>query len=690
MRQSLTTVMTASVGAIGLLLCSVLGYAIVDAASDWGHSQRAKELTAADRAAFDRMKKIRLRRGDVQNLLLASDTPRGALETVHKDSEADMRAVVEAIAGARLPDGPQLGREIESRWSAIASTYQAILTEADRPKTQRDIKNTDAWYKAMGGVIDAIAAASLAMANETRMQSPRIAEMILVRQAAWDARDFTGRECSQVRGNVVTSKPLSTDQLRAFAANRGGADLSWNKLKDLLSRPGAPMAVRGLLETAYTSVMANRAAQDAVLAKFDGSGQPAMAADAWNKLCTSSLGPLMEIGARALDEVGRLADEDVAEARTRLLIASGLLLAAVLITGWTAVFLVRRFRRPIGALTHAVDQLTRKNYTAPVPSTGYEDELGRMSLALEQLRRQALHSQELEAEQAAAAEARERRREALEAAVADFQAVVGAVLLALGTASSTMAQTSHAMSGTAEHTSGQANNAAAASEQTSSNVQTVAAATEELAASIQEIGRQVTTSTTISARAVEDARRIDGLVSTLADTAQQIDTVVGLINSIAGQTNLLALNATIEAARAGEAGKGFAVVASEVKALATQTGRATEEIQAKVSEIQGATTGAAEAMQGIAATIGQLNEIATAIAAAIEEQGAATQEIADNVQQAARGTQEVSDNIATLRQAAGQTGSAAGQVTDAAGRVTAETDRLRGEVERFLGAIRTA
>ena len=58
---------------------------------------------------------------------------------------------------------------------------------------------------------------------------------------------------------------------------------------------------------------------------------------------------------------------------------------------------------------------------------------------------------------------------------------------------------------------------------------------------------------------------------------------------MAAQTNLLALNATIEAARAGEAGRGFAVVAGEVKALASQTAAATEEISGQIRAIQDTT-----------------------------------------------------------------------------------------------------
>ena len=221
----------------------------------------------------------------------------------------------------------------------------------------------------------------------------------------------------------------------------------------------------------------------------------------------------------------------------------------------------------------------------------------------------------------------------------------------LGLAATDMRTTSDGMSAIAEEMSSRTAAVSTAAAQASANVEAVAAAAEEMATSVNEIGRQVEDSARISGAAVDQARNTDDRINALSQAASRIGEVVGLITSIAEQTNMLALNATIEAARAGEAGRGFAVVAQEVKQLASQTAKATNEIGSQIAGMQTATQDSVVAIKEIGGTIAHISEIASAIAAAVEEQGAATQEIARNVQQAAHGTGHVSGNIIGVNQA---------------------------------------
>ncbi len=384
---------------------------------------------------------------------------------------------------------------------------------------------------------------------------------------------------------------------------------------------------------------------------------------------------------------GVTASEVYASARQYVL---GFVLVAAIVALLAAIFLIRSIAAPIRAMTVVTRRLAARDLTAEIPARDRTDEVGQMAGAVQMFKDGMITAERAVAEQVSDLALKVGRAARLERSVAGFEVTMRNMVGLLAAGATEMEATARAMTGNAERTSHQAGAVAAAAEQAGTGVKTVAAAAEELSSSINEISRQVAQSAKMAGRAAADAQRTNVIVSALSEAADKIGNVVGLITSIASQTNLLALNATIEAARAGDAGKGFAVVASEVKNLASQTGRATEEIGSQITQIQAATKEAVVAIRGIASTIEEVSAIATTIAAAVEEQGAATAEIARNVQETASAAQDVSSNIGGVSQASADAGASAGQVLTAAGDLSKQAERLSSEVDSFVADVRAA
>jgi methyl-accepting chemotaxis protein len=492
---------------------------------------------------------------------------------------------------------------------------------------------------------------------------------------------------------MLSQSPASPATKVTFLTQKGGLEAALAGVDgDIASglRGNPDGSVKPALKAPYAEMTARAAAYGALLAAIakDGGVRPsadtlksayAAMQNAANALLGANLGELNHLLAARIDHLNKRMYMD-------LFLTLAVFAASVALAWWIG----RSITRTIAGLHQAMHQMAEGDTAATVPFTDRGDELGIMARDVEVFRKGLIKARHLTDAQAADAAAKVKHAQRLNGLTHSFEEDVSGVVRSVASSATQLQATAESVSEVAGKTTTRSSQIYNRANAITHGAQTVAAATEELSASISEIRRQVATAASASRDATDEVARTNDLVRGLALSSDKIGEIVQLINDIAGQTNLLALNATIEAARAGDAGKGFAVVANEVKGLASQTAKATGEIATQVAAVQEETSKAVAAINSIGGVVDKVREISASIATAIEQQGAATQEIARNVQDVAQQAGDVSQDLAGLDQEANLTGDAASQVLSAARELATRSEELQGKVSVFLSDVKTA
>lgn len=505
------------------------------------------------------------------------------------------------------------------------------------------------------------------------------------------------RNMSEVTASLFKNAASTTDKdnADAVAAREKAVTAVRNYFKDAIDHlPEKASQIKAISDQAETA-MGVTCGETAKLAQSTDPTQNAKALSLLISDCQPAISTAQQAITSFNDQLvkevgGHILENAATVARTIWFTTLGIILATLAIIALSVVVMRNSVTKPLTLLLQNMRSMQDGDYGIAIENRDRKEEIGRIANSLEEFRSSLKLAEDARhtAEVAKAAEAAELKRRA--DLTDHFANRMEQLSAAFTSSSAEVADAAKNLSATAEETARQAQSVAGAAEEATTNVQTVAAGTEELTASVGEISQQVTNSSKIAKEAAAEAAASSKNVQSLSVSAQQIGTVVELISNIAAQTNLLALNATIEAARAGEAGKGFAVVAAEVKQLADQTAKATSEIGNKIGEIQSATDVAVESISRIVKTIDTIQHASEAIAGAVEEQGAATGEIAQNTQRAAQGTAAVSHNISGVGTAAEMTGAAATQLMGLSEGMSGNATTLRLEVESFVKNLKAA